>query len=123
MLAFARESYSKLGFDLRDVTDTFSKPGFWKLMLSYPRASLRELRMAISKRIYADAVKRYCTAINASHFTQYRCGIRAQAVNAKGELIHDFVFEKTDRMLHILNAPSPAATASIPIGEHIVDAL
>jgi len=79
--------------------------------------------MAISRRRYAQAANRYCAEITADDLLTHRCGIRAQAVGSRGELIQDFLFEKTERMLHVLNAPSPAATAAIPIGEHIVDML
>jgi len=123
MLAFAREAYTKFGFNLTDTFETLANRGFWRLMVRYPKASVKELSMALSIQRYAQAAQKYCPAISARDFKQHRCGIRAQAVNAKGVLIHDFLFEKTPRMLHVLNAPSPAATAALPIGEHIVDML
>ena len=123
MLALARESYHKLGFNLRDAAQTIGSRGFWELLRQFPGPSCQEFLMAISRRRYAQAANRYCAEITADDLLTHRCGIRAQAVGRRGELIHDFLFEKTDRMLHVLNAPSPAATAAIPIGKHIVDML
>ncbi|MGR8949935.1 MAG: L-2-hydroxyglutarate oxidase [Gammaproteobacteria bacterium] len=123
MLAFARETYRKLAFNWRDSWDVCRFPGFWKLLCRYPKATAKELAVAASKKRYAEAAQRYCPEIQMSDFVGHRCGIRAQAVNANGELVHDFLFKKTPRMLHVLNAPSPAATAAIPIGCHIVDTI
>ena len=123
MLALARESYGKFRFNFSDCLETLSKPSFWRLMSKYPRATANELAMALSTRLYSRAARRYCSSLTAQDFVAHRCGIRAQAVNRRGELVHDFMFERTARMLHVLNAPSPAATAAIPIGAHIVDSI
>ena len=123
MLALAREAYRKLAFSCRDSLEIFSFAGFWKLLARYPQATYQELMIAISKDRYARAAARYCPEIKAADFVAQRCGVRAQAVDSKGQLIHDFLFEKTPRMLHVLNAPSPAATSAIPIGEYIVESI
>ena len=123
MLALSREAYGKFKFNLRDCKDIVSNKGFWRLLTQYPGATANELAMAVSKRRYARAASRYCSQINVNDFVTHRCGIRAQAVTKQGELFHDFLFARTRRMLHVLNAPSPAATAAIPIGAHIVDSL
>lgn len=123
MLALAREQYGKFKFDFEDALDIVSKRGFWRLLARYPRASASELAMVISKRRYAKSARRYCPSIQLEDFTAHRCGIRAQAVTARGELVHDFLFARTDRMMHVLNAPSPAATSALPIAEHLIDSL
>lgn len=121
MLALAREQYRKHALNLGDSLALAKSRSFWRLLARYPRASFKELTMAISRTQYARAVRRYCAEIEVSDLQRHRCGIRAQAVNEAGELVHDFWFEQTKRSLHVLNAPSPAATAAIPIGEFIVD--
>ena len=123
MLALARESYGKYRLNFTDCLEIFFKKAFWLLMSKYPRATANELAMALSQRLYSRAARRYCSSLTAQDFIAHRCGIRAQAVNRRGELMHDFMFERTARMLHVLNAPSPAATAALPIGGHIVDSL
>ena len=123
MLALAREAYGKYKFNLRDCKEIIATAGFWRLLAKYPRATLNELAMTFSIKLYAKAARRYCPQISAKDFVGHRCGIRAQAINRRGELVHDFLFERTNRMLHVLNAPSPAATAAIPIGRHIVESL
>ena len=123
MLALAREAYGKFKFNLRDSKDIVTDVGFWRLLARFPRATANELAMALSMRRYARAARRYCAEISVGDFVGHRCGIRAQAVNRRGQLVHDFLFERTPRMLHVLNAPSPAATAAIPIGAHIVDSI
>ena len=123
MLALAREHYGKFKFNFKDTKDIVLQSRFWRLISTYPRATANELAMSLSKRLYARAANRYCAEITARDFIAHRCGIRAQAVNARGELVHDFLFARSARMLHVLNAPSPAATAAIPIGAHIVNSL
>jgi L-2-hydroxyglutarate oxidase len=84
-------------------------------------AGLRELTNSYSKRSYLKQVQRYCPQLRLEDLHPYPTGIRAQAVNRKGELIHDFLFAQSPRSLHVCNAPSPAATSAIPISLHISD--
>ena len=120
VLAAAREGYSKLDINLRDLTETFMFKGFWALLAKYPKSSFNELKNSLFKRGYLSLVQKYCPQIQLQHLTPYPSGVRAQAVNRKGELVHDFLFADTPRSFHVLNAPSPAATSSLPISAAIV---
>lgn len=119
VLGLAREKYDKWGFDVRDTCDYSTYAGFWRLMLKNRKHALHELHGSLSKSAYLKECQKYCPSLTQSDFTPYRAGIRAQAVSSDGTLIHDFVFKQTDRMLHVCNAPSPAATSAIPIGRMI----
>jgi L-2-hydroxyglutarate oxidase len=119
VIGFAREGYQKLSFDLRDAVDFASYPGFWKLMLQYRHHALHELRGSLSKQAYLEECRKYCASLELDDLRPYRTGIRAQAVSSEGVAIHDFLFKETRRMLHVCNAPSPAATSAIPIGAMI----
>lgn len=119
VLGLAREKYEKFGFDGRDIYDYSTYAGFWRLMLKNRRHALHELHGSLSKSAYLKECQKYCPSLMQADFMPYRAGIRAQAVSSDGELIHDFVFKQTERMLHVCNAPSPAATSAIPIGRMI----
>ena len=93
--------------------------GFWKLLANYPTQAFHELKGSLSKKSYLRECQKYCPSLKLDDLLPYRAGIRAQLVTRSGELIHDFVFKKTERMLHVLNAPSPAATSALPIGAMI----
>ena len=77
------------------------------------------MRRSLSKSLYLKECQKYCPSLTESDLLPYEAGIRAQAVMQDGTLVHDFLFLNTDRMLHVCNAPSPAATSAIPIGEMI----
>jgi L-2-hydroxyglutarate oxidase len=83
------------------------------------RSGISEMRNSLSKRRYLAECQKYCPDLAESDLLPYKAGIRAQAVMRDGTLIHDFLFLNTERMLHVCNAPSPAATSAIPIGEMI----
>lgn len=123
MLALARETYSKTGFNWRDSRDMAGFPGLWRLLARYPAAGMRELGCALMPGRYLAAARRYCPALTREDLTPWPSGIRAQAVSRKGELIHDFLLRQTARSLHVCNAPSPAATAALPIAGEIVGRL
>jgi len=116
IIGFAREGYPKLSFSLRDTLDFVGFPGFWKLMYEYRKHAAHELAVSFSKMAYVRECQKYCPSLCIDDLRPYRAGIRAQVVNSNGEAIHDFLFKQTDRMLHVCNAPSPAATSAIPIG-------
>ena len=94
-------------------------PGFWKVTARHWRHGIRETRNSLFKSYYLKEVRRYCPGLGPADLEPYPAGIRAQAVLADGTMIHDFLIEQTPRSLHVCNAPSPAATSSIPIGSHI----
>lgn len=123
MLALARENYSKTAIDPRDAFDAVRYPGLWRVLARYPRAGLTELGCALSRRLYLRAVQRYCPSLTLGDLQPYQSGIRAQAVSPDGKLIHDFLLRRTPRTLHVCNAPSPAATAALPIADEIVERL
>lgn len=119
VIGFAREGYPKFSFSLRDTLDFSGFLGFWKLMYGYRKHAAHELLVTFSKKAYVRECQKYCPSLSKADLRPYRAGIRAQVVNAKGEAIHDFLFKQTDRMLHVCNAPSPAATSALPIGSMI----
>jgi L-2-hydroxyglutarate oxidase len=119
VLGFAREGYPRFSFNLRDVADYVRFPGFWKTMGGNLGHGIREMRNAIWKSGYLQECRKYCPSLELDDLLPYEAGIRAQAVMRDGTLVHDFLFLETARMLHVCNAPSPAATSAIPIGEMI----
>ncbi len=121
VLGLARENYAKLSVNLRDVADFASFPGFWKVAAKHARSGLVEWRNSLFPHFYLMACRKYCPDLTREDLLPEPAGIRAQAVNAAGELVHDFLFLETERMLHVCNAPSPAATSAIPIARMIVE--
>ncbi|EKF41453.1 hydroxyglutarate oxidase [Nitratireductor indicus C115] len=123
VIGFAREGYPRFSLNLGDVADYAFFKGFWKTVLAHRKSAVTEMRNSLWKRGYLDACRTYCPSLEIEDLLPHEAGIRAQAVQPDGTLIHDFLFVKTDRMLHVCNAPSPAATSAIPIAEMIVGRL
>lgn len=121
VLSMAREGYRKGSVSLRDVRDIARFPGFWRLARTYARVGAAEQWRSLSRRAYLEEARRYCPSLTLDDLLPMEAGIRAQAVDSAGTLLHDFAFESTERMLHVLNAPSPAATSALPIGDLIAD--
>ena len=121
VLSFNREGYNKLSFSLADVSKMFSFKGFWKVIWNNLSSGANEMKNSLWKPGYLKLVQRYCPSVELNDLTPYQPGIRAQAVMKNGDLVHDFLFMNTKRSLHVCNAPSPAATSAIPIGEHIIN--
>ena len=121
--ALAREGYAKLAVDAGDASDMLSFPGFWKVIARHARASISEATNSLSRRHYLRACQKFCPSLTLADLQPHPSGIRAQAVRSDGTMVHDFLFARTERMLHVLNAPSPAATAAIPIGQMIAGEL
>jgi len=120
MLAFAREDYRAWAWQRQDAWQALSFPGTWRLLARFPRAGFAELRHAACRTAYLRAAQRYCPALVLDDLAEKSCGIRAQAVSRDGEMIHDFLFQTSARSVHVLNAPSPAATSAFPIAELVV---
>jgi len=118
-----REGYGSFNFNWRDTRDMLGFPGFWKLAGANLGHGIREFWNSVWKRGYLAQVRKYCPQIQLSDLRPHRVGIRAQVVLADGSMVHDFLFRETPRSLHVINAPSPAATSAIPIGRHIGDRL
>ncbi len=116
-----REGYGRLNFSLRDTSEMLAFPGFWRVTADNLAVGLAELWNSVWKPGYLRQVQKYCPSIRLSDLKPYPAGIRAQAVMRDGTLVHDFLFAETKRSLHVCNAPSPAATSAIPIGEVLCD--
>ena len=119
VLAFAREGYERLACDARDALETLASPAFAKLAARHWRTGLDELVRALDPRIHARALRRLVPDLRDEDLVPARAGVRAQAVTRDGELCHDFVVRTHGRVVHVVNAPSPAATASLAIADEL----
>jgi len=120
VLAFAREGYSKTDVKLGDLTDALTYRGLWAFFRKHRRMCLAELRRSFSKELFCASLRRLVPEIRAEDLETGGAGVRAQALTPTGELVHDFQFALQKNAIHVLNAPSPGATASLAIGEEIV---
>ncbi len=120
VLAFAREGYRKTDINLRDLFDAVTYPGLWRFVARHPRMTALELWQSFSKRRFCRALQKLVPSIRVTDIEPGGAGVRAQAMAREGELIQDFCLIQRPAALHVLNAPSPAATASLAIGEEIV---
>ncbi|MEO7942875.1 MAG: L-2-hydroxyglutarate oxidase [Marmoricola sp.] len=117
VLGLAREKYAKGSVHLRDVAEFARFPGLWKVARANLRTGIHEVKNSLFKRAYLAECRRYCPDLTLDDLLPHEAGIRAQAVRKDGTLVHDFLLETTPRTIHVLNAPSPAATSALPIGE------
>ena len=121
VLALARDGYSWRDISLHDLTETLAFNGFRKLAARHWRMGVGEMHRSISKQAFVAALQKLIPSIKSSDLVSGRAGVRAQLVTPSGELVDDFLFEVSEHSIHVLNAPSPAATASLAIANHIVD--
>ena len=121
VLAFAREGYTIGRVNIGELAQTISFPGFWHLTLRYWRMGSQELYRSVSKRAFLKAAQRLLPEVRVQDLVNRGSGVRAQAVDRKGRLLDDFVITRGNNAVHVRNAPSPGATASLAIGKHIVD--
>ena len=119
VLGFKREGYKKTDIDAKDVLDIFSFKGFWKLAFKYWREGMEEMVRSYSKKAFLKNLQRLLPEVEMDDLIPTTAGVRAQALRADGTLVDDFYIINTKRTVHVLNAPSPAATACLPIGEEI----
>ena len=119
VLAWKREGYKRGDFSFRDTWSTLSYPGFWKFALKYRRMCGVELKQSFFKNWFCQALQKLVPEIQPDDLETGGSGVRAQAMSSSGQLIQDFHLEEQPQALHVLNAPSPAATASLAIGEEI----
>ena len=117
--AWKREGYDSWSFSLRDTADMMTHPGWWKFTARHLGYGLKEAWRAAWKHAYLGQLRKYCPELGAKDLLPHPAGVRAQAVQHDGTMIHDFLLERTPRSLHVCNAPSPAATSAIPISRHI----
>jgi L-2-hydroxyglutarate oxidase len=121
VLALAREGYTKFKVNLPDVVETLRYRGFWAMVGRYWRTGMGEFYRSISKRAFLLSLQRLIPALEGRDIERGGAGVRAQAVGSDGSLLDDFKIMASPRAIHVLNAPSPAATASLAIGRHIAD--
>lgn len=123
VLALAREGYTWGTLRMGDLAESLTYGGFVKLATKFWRTGLGEIHRSLSKAAFVKALSRLVPDLKMEDITPGRAGVRAQAVSPDGSLVDDFLWVRGDRVLHVCNAPSPAATASLEIGRCIVDQL
>jgi L-2-hydroxyglutarate oxidase len=121
LLSLAREGYRSPAFNLRDTLDTLTYPGFWKLALANLSTGLGEMLRAWSVAAFARQLQVITPQIGPGDLLPARAGVRAQALDKAGNLVKDFHIVRGERSLHVVNAPSPAATAGLAIGAHVAE--
>jgi (S)-2-hydroxyglutarate dehydrogenase len=120
VFAFRREGYRRSDFNLRDLASSLAFPGFLRMAARHWRNGLDEFRRSFSKPLFVQALQRLVPEVREDDLVPAGSGVRAQAIRRDGALVDDFQFVPSHRMLHVLNVPSPAATASLVIGREIV---
>ena len=119
VLALKREGYDWSTVSARDVASVAAYPGFWRLARTYWRVAAKEVARSLSRELFVKAMQRLVPEVRSEDVHRGQAGVRAQAVERSGRLVDDFRILEADRTIHVLNAPSPAATASISIGKTI----
>jgi (S)-2-hydroxyglutarate dehydrogenase len=120
VLALAREGYTWGRIRPRDVAEVAAYPGLWRLARKHLRYGLTEVRRSLSRRRFAASLARLVPAVTGEDIVRAGAGVRAQAIAPDGSLVDDFLIVRARRQVHVLNAPSPAATSSLEIAKHIV---
>ncbi|MGE0143142.1 MAG: L-2-hydroxyglutarate oxidase [Planctomycetota bacterium] len=121
VLAFRRDGYTKTAFSIRDSLGTATWPGFWRLAARHLSTGMGEMWRSLSKAAFARALQRLVPDVRTEDIAPIGAGVRAQALQRNGALVDDFLVILGESSLHVLNAPSPAATASMEIGREIVE--
>ena len=119
VLAFKREGYKKTDFSFGDILEMKLYPGFWKMAAKYYKMGFQEFRRSFSKDLFVKSLQKLIPEIQSDDIEAGGAGVRAQALERDGKLVDDFRIVEAERMVHVLNAPSPAATASLSIGKTI----
>jgi (S)-2-hydroxyglutarate dehydrogenase len=120
VFTFKREGYSKTDFSLKDTLDAITFSGTWRLFINHWKFGLNEYRRAFSKRLFLKELRKMLPSLKMSDIKVGRSGVRAMALGKNGEVIDDFKIVKNEKNIHVLNAPSPAATACLSIADEIV---
>jgi L-2-hydroxyglutarate oxidase len=123
VMALSREGYRWGAIKPKELFEILSFSGIWKMIFKYFNHTVDELRGSLFTGHYLKHVQRYIPEITRQDLLPYPAGVRAQAMSLQGELISDFLFMSSKRTLHVCNAPSPAATSSLPIGQHVIEQL
>ena len=121
VLSLAREGYAKTSLDLSDAIGTLTYPGFWRLSLTHWRTGIKEQYRSMSKRAFVRSLRALVPDVRMDDLIEPGAGVRAQAVDRRGNLLQDFEIARSPNAVHVLNAPSPAATASLAISRHVVN--
>jgi L-2-hydroxyglutarate oxidase len=121
VLALKREGYTRMSFSLRDAFETLTYPGFWRMSAKYWRTGIGEFHRSFSKAAFVRALQKLMPEIQAKDLEDGGAGVRAQAMLPDGAMVDDFKIVRAPGAVHVLNAPSPAATASLCIGEQIAE--
>jgi L-2-hydroxyglutarate oxidase len=121
VLALDRHGYTRFDVSASDLLSIFSYGGFWRMAARHWRTGLGEVHRSWSRRAFVRALQRLVPDLRPEDVERHGAGVRAQAVDATGALVDDFRIIEAPGMLHVLNAPSPAATASLAIGAHIAE--
>ena len=121
VLAFAREGYRKTDFRAGDLLDALSYPGLWNFLRRYPRMCFDELRRSFSRDLFCASLQRLVPDLRPEDLVPGGSGVRAQAMSPSGDLLQDFHIVQREGALHVVNAPSPGATASLAIGRHLAE--
>ena len=119
--AFARHGYGKLDFSVRDNLENVLFPGFWKMVGQHWKMGVDEMVRDFSKKLFVETCKKYVPEVTEDDCVPGPSGVRAQALGSDGALVDDFIVQTSDRIFHVRNAPSPAATSSMAIGRAIAD--
>ncbi|MGZ4036658.1 MAG: hypothetical protein ACXVPQ_02450 [Bacteroidia bacterium] len=119
VFVFDREGYSKTAFSLKDTTEAFGFKGTWKFFGKHWKFGLDEYRGAFSKPYFLKRLRKLIPTLQMEDIVAARCGIRAMALGPEGEMLDDFKIEKHGNAMHVINSPSPAATASLAYGNEI----
>lgn len=121
VLSLKREGYQRTSFDLRDFLDTMTYGGFWRLAAKHVRSGLAEIHRSFSKKAFVNSLQRLIPEVREEDLVPGESGVRAQALRPDGGLVDDFLIVSSSHAIHVCNAPSPAATASLEIGRIIAD--
>jgi L-2-hydroxyglutarate oxidase len=119
VVGWKREGYASFNLNLKDSWEMITFPGFWHVARSHFASGLGEIKDSLHQPSYLNRVRKYCPMLTVEDLNPHPAGIRAQAVKRDGSLIHDFYFAESEHSLHVCNAPSPAATSAMPIGEYL----
>lgn len=120
VFVFAREGYSKTAFSFKDTIEAFSFKGTWKFFAKHWKFGIDEYRGAFSKQFFLKRLQKLIPSLTIDEIVPSRCGIRAMALDKNGNMLDDFYMKADNRVLHVINSPSPAATAGLAYGEEIV---
>jgi len=121
VFTFKREGYGKTDFDWKDTMEALGYAGTWKLFFNNMAFGVNEYRRAFSKRLFLKTLQRMIPDLTMDDLRPGRSGVRALLLSEDGDTRDDFRISYTDRNIHVLNAPSPAATAALAIGDHIAE--